>query len=95
MEDVKSGKKEMKGKNVGMIDFVKQAMTCYDDDDKDFLNEQWKSNSKETSKLGEIVPLVDTSGSMEIDEMKPLLSAIGLGLRVAEKSKLGKRVNDF
>jgi hypothetical protein len=100
MEDVKSGKIEMKGKNVGMIDFVKQALCCSDNMDKDILdkdilNEQWKSNSKQTSKLGEIVPLIDTSGSMEIDEMKPLLSAIGLGLRVAEKSKLGKRVMTF
>jgi hypothetical protein len=95
MEDVKSGKKEMKGKNVGMIDFVRQALTCHDKMDKEILNEQWKSNSKQTSKLGEIIPVVDTSGSMEIDEMKPLLSAIGLGLRVAEKSKLGKRVLTF
>ena len=95
MEDVKSGKKEMKGKNVGMIDFVKQAFRCRDEEDKDILNEQWKSNSKCTSQLGEMIPLVDTSGSMERDEMKPLLSAIGLGLRVAEKSKLGKRVMTF
>jgi|UniRef100_A0A6C0CK07 hypothetical protein len=95
MEDVKSGKIEMKGKNVGMIDFVKQALNCSDNMDKDILNEQWKSNSKETSKLGEMIPLIDTSGSMETDEMKPLLSAIGLGLRVAEKSKLGKRVMTF
>ena len=95
MEDVKSGKKEMKGKNVGMIDFVKQAFRCRDEEDKDILNEQWKSNSKCTSQLGEMIPLVDTSGSMELDEMKPLLSAIGLGLRVAEKSKLGKRVMTF
>ena len=95
MEDVKSGKIEMKGKNVGMIDFVKQALNCSDNMDKDILNEQWKSNSKQTSKLGEIIPLIDTSGSMETDEMKPLLSAIGLGLRVAEKSKLGKRVMTF
>jgi hypothetical protein len=95
MEDVKSGKKEMKGKNVGMIDFVKQAFRCRDEEDKGILNEQWKSNSKCTSQLGEMIPLVDTSGSMELDEMKPLLSAIGLGLRVAEKSKLGKRVMTF
>lgn len=95
MEDVKSGKKEMKGKNVGMIDFVKQALKCDNDMDKDILNEQWKSNSKQTSKLGDMIALVDTSGSMECDDMKPLLSAIGLGLRVAEKSKLGKRVMTF
>jgi len=95
MEDVKSGKKEMKGKNVGMIDFVKQALICVNKTDKEILNEQWKSNSKQTSKLGDMIPIVDTSGSMEVDEMKPLLSAIGLGLRVAEKSKLGKRVMTF
>ena len=95
MEDVNSGKKEIKGKNVGIIDFVKQALRCNDEMEKNILNEQWKSNSKHTSKLGDIIPVVDTSGSMENDGMKPLLSAIGLGLRVAEKSKLGKRVMTF
>jgi hypothetical protein len=39
-----------------------------------------------------MVPMVDVSGSMDGD---PLYVAIALGLRIAEKSKLGKRVMTF
>ena len=95
MDDVKNGKKEMKGKNVGIIDFVRQALHCSSSEEKDIINEQWNSNSKSNKKLGDIIALVDVSGSMENDNMNPLLSAIGLGCRVAEKSKLGKRVLTF
>lgn len=95
MDDVKNGKKEMKGKNVGIIDFVRQALHCSSGEEKDIINEQWNSNSKSNKKLGDIIALVDVSGSMENDNMNPLLSAIGLGCRVAEKSKLGKRVLTF
>ena len=95
IEDVKSGKKELKGKNVGMVNFVKEALYCNNSSEKDIINEQWKNNSKSTSKLGEMIAMVDVSGSMESDEMKPILSAIGLGCRVAEKSKLGKRILTF
>tara|TARA_Y100000389_G_C17449240_1_gene513629 strand:- start:309 stop:1979 length:1671 start_codon:yes stop_codon:yes gene_type:complete len=95
IEDVKSGKKELKGRNVGMVNYVKEALYCNNSSEKDIINEQWKNNSKSTNKLGEMIAMVDVSGSMESDEMKPLLSAIGLGCRVAEKSKLGKRVLTF
>ena len=56
---------------------------------------QWNENSKQNNSLGNIIAMVDTSGSMECDNSLPLYSAIGLGLRVAEKSKLGKRVMTF
>tara|TARA_A100001011_G_C13854974_1_gene652507 strand:- start:16 stop:660 length:645 start_codon:yes stop_codon:yes gene_type:complete len=39
--------------------------------------------------------MVDNSGSMEVDNCKPLYSAVGLGIRVAEKSSLGRRVLTF
>ena len=39
--------------------------------------------------------MVDTSGSMEVDKCVPLYNAIGLGIRVAEKSLLGKRILSF
>ena len=42
-----------------------------------------------------MIAMVDTSGSMESENSQPLYSAIGLGLRIAEKSKLGKRVLTF
>ena len=39
--------------------------------------------------------MVDTSGSMESENSQPLYSAMGLGIRVAEKSKLGKKIMTF
>jgi len=59
------------------------------------LNLQWIEQCKCTSQLEDMIAMIDTSGSMECDNGKPLYSAIGLGLRVAEKSKFGKRVLTF
>lgn len=96
MEAVKKGEKEIKGSKTGMIDFVKQALKCRDEDEIDIINETWKNNSKSTNELGNMIAMVDTSGSMEHnDNGNPLYSALGLGCRVAEKSKLGKRVLTF
>ena len=39
--------------------------------------------------------MVDTSGSMESDNSRPLYTAIGLGLKVAENSIYGKRILTF
>jgi hypothetical protein len=39
--------------------------------------------------------MIDTSGSMTADESVPLYSAIGLGIRIAEKSKLKNRAMTF
>ena len=39
--------------------------------------------------------MVDTSGSMESDNSQPMYNAIGLGIRIAEMSKMGKRVLTF
>ena len=56
---------------------------------------QWDENSKLNSALSNMIAMVDTSASMECDNGLPLYSAIGLGIRIAEKSKLGKRVITF
>ena len=56
------------------------------------MNSQWRDSSSLTGALGPIIPLVDVSGSMSGD---PLHAAIALGIRVAEKSVLGKRVLTF
>jgi hypothetical protein len=56
---------------------------------------QWNENSKQNESMGNMIAMVDTSGSMECDNGLPLYSAIGLGIRVAEKSKLGKRIMTF
>ena len=94
-------KKEFKGKRVSIYDFIKDAINYNKCNDKNLdliniLNSQWKDSEKLIEgSLGNFIPMVDTSGSMEIDNCVPLYNAIGLGIRVAEKSILGKRILSF
>jgi Mg-chelatase subunit ChlD len=90
------GEVEMKGARVGMADFTKQARDLYRQQgsqvEKDLLNSQWRDNSKLIGELENMIAMVDLSGSMSGD---PMDVAISLGIRIAEKSKLGKRVMTF
>lgn len=107
IDQVKNGTKEMKGKRTSMIDFVKAAIQLKDtpathatsatnnESERFIINEAWKNNSKDTKSLENMIAMVDTSGSMESENSQPLYSAMGLGIRVAEKSKLGKRIMTF
>ena len=53
---------------------------------------QWQSMLELIGDLGDMVPMIDLSGSMEGD---PKNAAMGLGLAVACKSRLGKRAMTF
>jgi hypothetical protein len=89
------GEIEMKGKRVGMADFVKQATDLLRSGtqvEKDLLNSQWRDNSSQNRSLGKMIAMVDVSGSMNGD---PLEVAVALGIRIAEKSLIGKRVMTF
>jgi len=89
------GEVEVKGKRIGLNDFVKEALylcSRKDSDEAALLNAQWLDNSKQTGALGKMIAMVDVSGSMSGD---PMNAAIALGIRVAEKSILGKRVLTF
>jgi hypothetical protein len=93
------GEVEMKGKRVGLENFTKQAIELIKSlqspsflAEKELLNSQWRDNSTQTGALENMIAMVDVSGSMLGD---PLNAAIALGIRVAEKSKLGKRVMTF
>lgn len=94
-----NGEVEMKGKRVQLVDFVKQALEIFKNDskiEKDLLNSQWRDNSSQNGALGNIIAMCDVSGSMSFDnDSNPLYASIALGIRVAEKSKLGKRVMTF
>jgi hypothetical protein len=102
LESLKKDGKEVKGKNVGLEMFGAQALGLLDysynivrnQEEADILNSQWRDNcnKKNANGLGHMVPIVDTSGSMSGD---PLHAALSLGVRVAEKSLLGKRVMTF
>lgn len=91
---------EVKGKRVGMADFTKQALDLlnYSNNETtnqteiDLLNSQWRDNATQTGALGKMIPMVDVSGSMDGD---PMNVAIALGIRIAEKSVIGKRALTF
>jgi hypothetical protein len=89
------GEIEMKGKRVSMANFTKEAIYLLNNGsqaEKDLLNSQWRDNSTQNGALGNMIAMVDVSGSMEGD---PMEVAVALGIRIAEKSVLGKRVMTF
>ena len=91
------GEVEIKGARVGLNDFTKEALKLIlcgkqSTDEASILNAQWTSNSKQNGMLGKMIAMVDVSGSMSGD---PMNAAIALGIRVAEKSLLGKRIMTF
>ena len=96
-EKAARGEVEVKGSRIGLNDFTKEALELVSSgqqksDEAAILNAQWLDNSKQTGALGKMIAMVDVSGSMNGD---PMNAAIALGIRVAEKSMLGKRVMTF
>ena len=91
-----TGEIDIKGKRVSMCDFTKQAIELLrntnNTDELNLLNAQWRDNSSQNGDLGKMIAMVDVSGSMDGD---PLYAAVSLGIRIAEKSLLGKRVMTF
>lgn len=105
-KSIKSGV-ELKGKRVSMTSFTEQACNIILDMKLDaikqsnnemielqriVLDSQWRDNSSQTGSLSKMVAMVDVSDSMDGD---PVNAAIALGIRIAEKSVLGKRVITF
>ena len=101
IRDVAKGDKKIKGARVSIIDFVKSAIdvtekaVAEDSPLVTTINEQWKDNARQTGNLTKIITMCDVSGSMTEDNSNPLYSAIGLSIRVAEKSVLGPRIMTF
>jgi hypothetical protein len=96
-EKAVNGEVEVKGKRIGLNDFTSEALDLIQSgrmvsSEASILNAQWFDNSKQTGALGKIIGMVDVSGSMNGD---PMNAAIALGIRVAEKSMLGKRLLTF
>jgi hypothetical protein len=58
----------------------------------DLLDSQWKNNSIQNAILDNYIALIDISDSMS---RTPMYVANAIGIRIAEKSKLGKRVLTF
>lgn len=105
------GEITMKSKRTGVVELVKDALEIVDmelnlkkfqgknyreeditNTSRDTINLQWKESGKNLGALEYCIPMIDTSGSMEGE---PLHAALGLGCRIAENSRLGKRAITF
>ena len=83
----KDGSTKVHGRRCNVYELVRDALNTRTETDINTVNLQWEDNGKNNvNGLGNIIPMVDTSGSMEIDNCIPLYNAIGLGLRVSEKT---------
>lgn len=57
---------------------------------------QWWQGEDDTQVThGQVVPIIDTSCSMSMESDDPLCAAIGIGVRMAETSALGRRLITF
>jgi hypothetical protein len=63
----------------------------------DAIDAQWKDSFglSSSNSLGDMIAMCDVSGSMESENSNPLCAAIGLSIRVAERSALGPRIMTF
>ena len=88
MTKVKEGRVKINAKRLNVYHLVRDALMNRENmENRAVIEEQWKENSKKNGNLGNIIAMVDTSGSMEQDECIPLYNAMGLGLRIAEKTR--------
>ena len=87
----------IKGKRTSIYDMVKDAISLPAEDSisRDELNLQWKDNASQNGNLGNLIPMCDVSSSMTTDLSQPLFNAIGLSIRIAEKSNLKNRILTF
>lgn len=83
----------VKGEKLSLSNYVETAVKLinhWNQDEVDLLNCQWMNNSLQNVNIGPTIAMVDTS----LDPTT-LSTALGLGIRVAEKTSLGKRVMTF
>jgi hypothetical protein len=90
--------KEIKGTTIDLKEFTKKAFQLLDSKESiqvqvqmDLLNAQWRSSSLKNEPLGNMIAMVDVSENMRNNSYP----GIGLGIRIAEKSSLGKRIMTF
>jgi hypothetical protein len=96
---VESGK-SIKGGNVGIVDYVKDALKCVILDEiagpeANMLNAQWSDFVSKVGNVGNMVAMVDQSASMTWEGGNAYYAALGLGMTIASKSLLGPRFMTF
>jgi hypothetical protein len=97
LDDCKSGKARVKAKRISLGSMVKEAykhITAPDNDMMDALNLEWKAQNSNKYKIDNAIVMLDTSASMTWENC-PFYDAMGLAIRIAENSSLGKRIMTF
>ena len=82
------GTAKINSKTLNVYEMVKTAYVNNNNDNDiiNLVNAQWNEHSKQTGNLCNIIPMADTSGSMTCNNCEPLYSALGLSIRVSEKT---------
>ena len=78
--------KKIRGVRASVYDLVKGALNAHTQEEKDVINAQWKEYMKnnKSGNTGFMIPMADTSASMECDNCTPLFHSIGLSIRASE-----------
>jgi len=78
--------------------FVKEAYrllkSCDNSYEKDLLNKQWRMFSKTIciNDFDNVLPIIDASFYMQLNDSESFYSAIGYAILIAERSNFGKRI---
>jgi len=78
--------------------FVKEAYrllkSCDNNYEKDLLNKQWRMFSKTIciNDFDNVLPIIDGSFYMQLNDYESFYSAIGYAILIAERSNFGKRI---
>jgi Mg-chelatase subunit ChlD len=94
INELSNGKTKVNAKRNNITDLVENVFyaTQMNDSEKKLIDAQWNEFVNKIGDLPEMVAMVDVSGSMT---GVPMIAAIGLGLCIATKSRLGPRVLTF
>lgn len=86
MDAVSRGKATARGKTLNTYQLAKDAIGISPSDATEVarINGQWVANSEGAPSTGMMLPVIDVSSSMEVDDSLPMFSAIGTGIRISE-----------
>lgn len=85
LDDVKSGKTEIKASTLYPYDITKKVL--YNREDNDVLETQWNALPNYVDTDDNVLIMADTSGSMTCCNGLPISSSIGLAVYFAERNK--------
>lgn len=98
LDDCRKGKKQMKSKRLSLGEMVKDAAKHFDTRGDntlvDAINLAWRDHDKPSHLFKDCIAMLDTSASMTWENC-PYYDAVGIALKIAECSTLGKRTLTF